>query len=805
MTRFFSPLVWFAILAAGSLRGQAPLYAVVSESMLSGAEAYRITDMALDTSGLVWATTEQSGILRYDGERFIRMDDPPANPDEEVYYSAIVQIRPEYWLAAGDGIYAWKGDGWRATKFPENVCVDLINTGMGRLYGLSKEHLYYRGISEENWHEEQVEGLYGAFQLIQKDGLLLIASESGLWLRNPAGMWTQILDKAVFSAMPLGEEWLAITESGLNVLSEGGWINLNREIQGYHSYVTTANGENTWIMGESGLWYVRKDGATIKLYTEGGIELTTLQHGMATDAGGLWLASESNLYRVDHPERWFDLRTLPYRIGAIEHISPYSLDSCWVTTTKGIFAIGPHGYREIPKPGNGIVSGVSLNNGAYVYGEFGLRKFNNGQWRTTGVTEWISNLAWQGDSLFIQSLTGWKFKASNTTWIPLEPNTFEETREFPSGQWVFDVFGLAIESPARVVGDKMRPALLIHGVERRTMKENDPVVLKFGFRGLPASGNRIAVEYRVNGGSWVNLGTARRLVLDRLRAGSYSVELRAVGPENETLGMPKLEVEVLPAAWKRPEFWIPAASIAVLVLSLLGYFGWRRWRERRKWMKERAQLERMALRLQMNPHFTFNALESISAFILEKKPKDAVIYLQKFSRLMRYTLENAEQSYVSLDREKQALENYIALEQMRFDHGFHCVFQVDENIDPTHVGIPPMLVQPLVENAILHGLRPKIKAGSTNAVLKIFIGGAVGTESLVIQVEDNGIGREASRKNRSGDEGEKRSAATRILESRLKALQKETGKHHSVEVEDLNEGTRVSLVLSMHQEWEDND
>jgi LytS/YehU family sensor histidine kinase len=142
---------------------------------------------------------------------------------------------------------------------------------------------------------------------------------------------------------------------------------------------------------------------------------------------------------------------------------------------------------------------------------------------------------------------------------------------------------------------------------------------------------------------------------------------------------------------------------------------------------------------------------------------------------------------------------------MRFDHGFHCVFQVDENIDPTHVGIPPMLVQPLVENAILHGLRPKIKAGSTNAVLKIFIGGAVGTESLVIQVEDNGIGREASRKNRSGDEGEKRSAAMRILESRLKALQKETGKHHSVKVEDLNEGTRISLVLSMHQEWEDND
>jgi LytS/YehU family sensor histidine kinase len=90
-------------------------------------------------------------------------------------------------------------------------------------------------------------------------------------------------------------------------------------------------------------------------------------------------------------------------------------------------------------------------------------------------------------------------------------------------------------------------------------------------------------------------------------------------------------------------------------------------------------------------------------------------------------------------------------------------------------------------------------------VLKLYLGLGPEPNTLLIQVEDNGVGREASKKNKTGDEGEKRSAATRILESRLQALQQETGKLHSVTVEDLDEGTRVSLVLAMHQEWDEND
>ena len=792
---------------AWNLQAQAPLYAIVAEPMLDARESYLITDMELDTNGLIWATTENAGILRHNGERFIRMDKPPEKSDDEVYYTALTLVRPKFWLAAGKGVYAWKGKAWESISFPEDHCVDLLNTGMGRIYALTTSHLYYRLVSQEDWKEEEIPGLQGAFQIIQKEGILLIASESGLWMRSPTGMWTQMLDEPVSSAMPLGQGWLAVTQKGLKWLSEEGWTLIAPEVQGYQSHVVTADGENTWLIGESGLWYVRQDGAALRLYTQGGLALNALRHGMASDAGGLCIATEKGLIRIDQPERWFDLRTLPYRMGMIAQLAEAGADSCWVSTPEGVFAVGPKRIHSLPKPGPGLVTGLSTSLGAWAYGEFGLQMLIKGKWQSTAVKEWVQDLRSAGDTLFVRTLAGWvaaKKPGLTSVFVPwLGPEHKQNPETDP--HWVKDVFGLALEASPRSVGKALPPALLIWGVERRTKKENDPVVLRVGFRGLPAAGAGISISYQINDGDWVNLGDARRLVLDRLRAGRYTVRFKAELPNAERWGQPSMIIEVLPAAWKRPEYWIPVLGMGLLFMSLLSYFVYRRLRDRRAWQREKAQLERMALRLQMNPHFTFNALESISAFVLQKQPKEAVTYLNKFSKLMRYTLENAEEAYVSLEREKNALENYIALEQMRFDQGFLYVLQMEEGLDLASVRIPPMLIQPLVENAILHGLRPKMKPGEALGVLKLSMSQTPHGNALYIQVEDNGIGRVVSRQQKSGDEGKKRSMATHVLESRLQALQLETGKVHSVKVEDLNEGTRVTLVLPLMQEWDGLD
>jgi LytS/YehU family sensor histidine kinase len=165
---------------------------------------------------------------------------------------------------------------------------------------------------------------------------------------------------------------------------------------------------------------------------------------------------------------------------------------------------------------------------------------------------------------------------------------------------------------------------------------------------------------------------------------------------------------------------------------------------------------------------------------------------------MRYTLEKAEQERVPLGDEVAALGHYIALEQMRFDQSFDYVLEVDEALDPAELTIPPMLLQPVVENAILHGLRP---LEGRRGVLTVRVLQAVAPDRIRIEIQDNGIGRAAASAKRTGDEGQKRSMATRILANRLKALSESTGTEFSLDVEDLDEGTRVVLALPKDEVW----
>jgi LytS/YehU family sensor histidine kinase len=316
------------------------------------------------------------------------------------------------------------------------------------------------------------------------------------------------------------------------------------------------------------------------------------------------------------------------------------------------------------------------------------------------------------------------------------------------------------------------------------------VVLRVARLGDPLAEGR-SLRYRRDGGDWVDLGAGRSLVLSGLSSGSHVLELESDPLQRFTVMLPR-------PWWAQPRFWIPLALSLAVAGSVFLTFALRRRREAKKWAREKAELERMALRLQMNPHFTFNALESISSFVLEQKPREAVQYLNRFARLMRYTLEKAEQERVALSDELDALAHYVALEQMRFDRQFDFVLEVDEALDAGDLAIPPMLLQPLVENAILHGLRPLV---GRRGCLTLRVLQAVEPGRLRIEVEDNGVGRGAASAQRTGDEGQKRSMATRILASRLKALSEATGSPFSQSVEDLNEGTRVVLALPKDELW----
>ena len=202
-----------------------------------------------------------------------------------------------------------------------------------------------------------------------------------------------------------------------------------------------------------------------------------------------------------------------------------------------------------------------------------------------------------------------------------------------------------------------------------------------------------------------------------------------------------------------------------------------------------------ALRAQMNPHFVFNALNSIQEFILTSNSRYANRYLSQFARLMRNVLNFSDKGQISLKKEIETLQLYLSLESLRFGDQFTYHFEVDEGIEPESCQIPPMLLQPFVENAIKHGLMHK--NGSKNLYLRFY----PQDNYLICEIEDDGIGRARSSEIRKRNPNLYPSKAISLTKERLQLLSAVTSYTLEVKVHDLKDklenptGTRVILQL----------
>jgi tetratricopeptide (TPR) repeat protein len=210
--------------------------------------------------------------------------------------------------------------------------------------------------------------------------------------------------------------------------------------------------------------------------------------------------------------------------------------------------------------------------------------------------------------------------------------------------------------------------------------------------------------------------------------------------------------------------------------------------------KELAEYEQKALRLQMNPHFVFNCLGSISSFIVQNGTDSAIKYLSKFSKLMRLTLEYSKESLIPIDKEMESLENYLELEQLRFNQKFDFSITKSSDIEDD-MSLPPLLLQPFVENAIIHGLIPKNEKGI------IAIDFSVEKESLICTIQDNGIGFDKSKEIKENLVSVHKSMALDITKKRLEMMEASTSHKANVTIEELKnnkgeiQGTKVVLSL----------
>jgi len=236
---------------------------------------------------------------------------------------------------------------------------------------------------------------------------------------------------------------------------------------------------------------------------------------------------------------------------------------------------------------------------------------------------------------------------------------------------------------------------------------------------------------------------------------------------------------------------IAIGLLVILILTGIGFMVYRRISGRKLKLAEinrrMRELELTVIRTQMNPHFMYNCLNSIQNLVLKNRNDEAHLYLSRFASLVRQVLNNSKKEEIALSKELDSVKDYIELEQLRF--GFEYTIELQNGIDPNDIFIPPMLLQPFVENAILHGLLLK----KDNRILKIFV--QTEQDKIILVIEDNGVGREAAGKMELKGNGQ----GIRLCQDRLLLLSVKTGIQYELKIEDLTDGnnqpsgTRVSI------------
>lgn len=320
--------------------------------------------------------------------------------------------------------------------------------------------------------------------------------------------------------------------------------------------------------------------------------------------------------------------------------------------------------------------------------------------------------------------------------------------------------------------------------------------------------NNYEYFYKLNNvnDSWIKAENGR-INFDQLQAGTYELSLKGKLLLNG-LDTPvqHLNFEIEPFYYET--WWFKC----LLLLSAIGlFFFYYQYRVKRIRQQDKLKsdferkvilLELQNLRSQMNPHFIFNSLNSINGFIIDNETHLASDYLTKFSRLVRLILENSKNETVSLNKELETLKLYLMMEGLRFENKFKSNINIESHLDSNQIKIPPMIVQPYVENAIWHGLLHK-RGGYVN--ISFSKKSTNDLEILEVEIEDNGIGRQKATDLKTMSGNQDKSYGMEITQQRIKNL----NRNNKVKIQDIYEnglpaGTKVIIEIVLNKSIHEN-
>lgn len=298
---------------------------------------------------------------------------------------------------------------------------------------------------------------------------------------------------------------------------------------------------------------------------------------------------------------------------------------------------------------------------------------------------------------------------------------------------------------------------------------------------------------------WVQGGARRYASYTNLNGGNYVFKVKVANSEgiwSEPIVVP---VFIETPFYKKSWFAVVIALVFSGLIYALYLYRIKQIehteRLKTEFNRQLAETRLEALRAQMNPHFIFNCLNSINRYIIKSDIKTSSLYLTRFAKLIRLILDNSEHKKVVLSNELEALKLYIDMESLRFDHKFSFEVEVDPSVDTDNIEIPPLIIQPYVENAIWHGLLHKEAGGHLAVKISTL------DEMLICEITDNGIGREKAKAFKSQNAPTRKSVGMKLTEERLSIAGEGFAQAGSQKVIDLYDdqgqpcGTKVVLTI----------
>ncbi len=640
-----------------------------------------------------------------------------------------------------------------------------------------------------------------------------------------------------------GEVWLGHADSGLSHVKNGqvSSIPLSQENSPYLSkiraLVKSHNSDTLYICASSGLYRQVSSNSMTKLIA------ATCVCFSENDDGVKYFGTAKEIYKINNTSfsaRWQNVPINEPHLGTLFHlvldkrvsaVNQDNFGNVWYGCNDDLIKIdeeGLHSMKEIDdyfdcrikdlKSGeNGKLWVATDGKGLLIYDGDGVKSIAEDQGLSSNICNSIylenDTTAWvatnrgvnkvvitkekmsikylnKGDGLSSDQIND-LIMANDSIWVATGNglNVFHKSLIYSQ-----DNIPVVNITDFRVVGESM----LGTTINSFNHQENN---IEIDFVGL-AYNNTENIRYRYSLQNHYNPNLFNKIVwqytkntvveFSSLNPGNYTFLLSA-RLKNGTWNAPKLVRFVIEKPYWQNYWFIGFFGVMMIVgiwQSVAMYYSYRR----KKFLLKQRLLESklQAFRAQINPHFMFNALNSIQKFFMNNQVYDAQSYLAKFSRLMRLIVDNSDKNELTVEEELNVLKHYLDIEQLRVNNKFRYVIEVDDTIDSTYQNIPTMIIQPFVENAIWHGIMPKTDPGVIK--IKIF----KPKKRVTITVEDNGIGRKESIRRKVNNQN---SAGIRLVKERLAMLSKQKNSKFSLHILDLEDasgeglGTKVEIII----------